>query len=365
MEFDLENFQVEKGSIVKILDFLPYPFLLAEERNFVFNNTFVNKKFIEEIGYTCDDIPTINDWFDKAYPDTEYRNQIKAGWTKIANKAIAEGKDSLMMQAKITTKFNKENWYEVKSSIRGNVQFVAFININEALEREQELKRINENKNKILSILGHDLRAPIANINTLTEFALSASMGEEEFFIYLNKLQDITKNTLDFLETTLIWTKNNFEKLVVKHDKIPLYDTIQKIITLYKDTLDKKKIYLQIAVNKNDVITSDIEILRIVLRNLISNSIKFTPEGGNIAINSTDSEREYYIKIKDNGIGMKKELLNMILEDKFDFGKTPSNHGGYGLGLRLCKDVLHSIGGRLDIVSSHQTGTDVTIILNR
>ena len=122
---------IDNVSLVKVLNFLPYPVLVSEFRNGEQHNIFVNKTFIDEIGYTCEDIPTISAWFSNAYPDFEYRNAVISDWNKLVIEAKAMNVDFITKQAQIKTKFQGEKWFEVKASLFGSVNIVAFVNIDD------------------------------------------------------------------------------------------------------------------------------------------------------------------------------------------------------------------------------------------
>ncbi|HEY3430166.1 MAG TPA: hypothetical protein VGK39_05765, partial [Cyclobacteriaceae bacterium] len=115
---------VDETDFSRILDFLPYPFILSEIRGNARCNIFHNRKFIEEIGYTPEEIPTIEEWFHYAYPDLKYRNEIIHEWKRREVIAKNEKRDFIIMQARIHTKNLGDKWYEVKASIVGQIQFI-------------------------------------------------------------------------------------------------------------------------------------------------------------------------------------------------------------------------------------------------
>ena len=149
MSILLDKFRIDNKILQRILDFLPYPFLVAEFRNGTHTNIYVNHKFREEIGFTISEIPTIDDWFDKAYPDPVYREEVMKSWGMLYQVAQRKRNDSVTMKANIHTRDRGNKWFEVKSSIFGRVQLVAFIDIHEVILKEKELSQLNENKNKI------------------------------------------------------------------------------------------------------------------------------------------------------------------------------------------------------------------------
>ncbi|KAH0533960.1 hypothetical protein FGG08_007428 [Glutinoglossum americanum] len=300
MSILLDNFRIDKKILQRILDFLPYPFLVAEFRNGTHTNIYVNQKFREEIGYTIADIPTIDDWFEKAYPDPTYRNEVMKSWGMLYQLAQRQRDDFVIMKASIRTNSRGDRWYEVKSSIFGRVQLVAFIDIHEVMLKKKELRRLNENKNKTLSILSHDLRGPIANLHELSKLALGHNLAQDEFFALVRNVNEKTFQTLEFLDTTLLWTRSNFDSIQITNEQIDLKGIVWDILAIYNDSFHDKKITVTQALSKDLKISCDPSILTIVTRNLISNAIKFTPEG-----------------VTDTGIGMTPDVVTEILSDNY------------------------------------------------
>lgn len=134
--FQLDEQIVPKEMLQQVLDFLPYPFLMAEFRNGVFTNVYLNQKFRDEIGYTLKEIPTIEDWFKAAYPDDTYREKVIFDWGHQGIESKKKGLNYVLLKARIQTKKSGPQWYEVKSSTFGRYQLVAFVNINSLLDKD-------------------------------------------------------------------------------------------------------------------------------------------------------------------------------------------------------------------------------------
>jgi signal transduction histidine kinase len=359
----LDKLNIDDETLTGVLDFLPYPFLVSEFRNSKRYNVFVNQKFLEEIGYTCEEIPTNEDWFKMAYPNPTYRQEVKEEWASRSLQAQKADEEFVFLRALIHTKMNGDRWYEVKSSVSGSSYLVSFIDIHEVLAREEELERANRNKDKILSILGHDLRSPIKNLHNLSMLALNASITKEEFLTTVARINDSAFQSLEFLDTTLLWTKSNFNKLSINIEKIAPRALVDKIMPLYRSLYEIKKITLSVDIQARIFIHSDVEILTIVIRNLISNAIKFTNESGAINISTEQGEGFFFIVVRDSGIGIDKQTLKSILENQYAPMKGTQQEMGIGLGLKLCKELLVHINGALEIESKPSEGTTVKIKL--
>ena len=363
MNIPSDQLKVDALALNKVLDFLPYPFLVSESRNGVYHNLYVNRRFLEEIGYSISEIPTIHHWFMKAYPDRQYRNEVVAGWRQRTDEARDKGQDAVMMNALIQTKAMGQQWYEVKSSVFAKINLVAFININDVVLKETELERLNENKNRTLSILSHDLRGPLMNLHTLTTLALNSDLTRKQFFETVANVNEKTFQVLEFVETTLLWTKSNFDKVNVNMDEIFVSEIARNILTLYGSSIKAKDIQVKVDIPQIDKVVCDHEILTIVLRNLLSNAIKFTPDGGTISIRHEVYSHTNLICVEDTGIGMSEAMIDMILVDNYASRRGTRQEKGLGIGLRLCRELLKKIKGRLEISSEQGKGTAVRIIL--
>lgn len=360
----LDQLNLNDDTVKGILNFLPYPFLVSELRGSKRQNVFVNQKFLDEIGYTCEDIPTNEEWFEMAYPDPIYREEVKEQWTSRAVQAQKLKEDSVFLRALIHTKRKGDRWYEVKSSLSGSFYLVAFIDIHDVLARDEELLNANQNKDKILSILGHDLRGPIRNLHALSSLITKTDLNSKEFIEAVKNINTRAFQALEFLDTTLVWTKSNFDKISINIENISPKILVEKILPMYSDLYEQKKINVVLEIPTAISIYSDVEILTIVIRNLIYNAIKFTPENGTIHINAEWEIGFFTLSVKDSGIGIDKNILDKItgnLSSSSSVGTQKET--GFGIGLKLCKELLTQINGALEIESIPNIGTKATIKL--
>jgi len=359
----LEQLDIDKETLKRILDFLPYPFLVSESRHGKRYNVFVNQKFLDEIGYSVEEMPTNDDWFNIAYPDPAYRKKIKTEWNKRSAQAIDANEDSVFLQAIVHTKKYGDRWYEVKSSLSGHIHLVAFIDIHNARAREEELEKMNQNKDKVLSVLGHDLRGPITNLQSISALTLSDNLSREEFSSMVKTLNEKVFQSLEFLDTTLLWTKSNFDKISIHIEKLTPRSVVENILPVYQSLYESKKLTVTLDIAAEAYIYSDAEILTIIIRNLISNAIKFTNEGGTIKISAKQEGELFVMSVKDSGIGMDQKTINMIWDDNYSSSRGTKSEKGLGLGLKLCRELLKLIGGTLDIDSKKNAGTTMKIKL--
>jgi signal transduction histidine kinase len=345
---------IERESLVKALNFVPYPFLLSEYREGAQYNIFVNRRFIEEIGYTCEDIPTIEHWFSKAYPDEAYRREVTQDWMARMEQAKSTGFDSVIKQARIQTKNQGTKWYEVKASMQGRINFVVFVNIDEEINREQELERTNENKNRILSILSHDLRSPLNSLRVVLGLAANNGLSHDEANEIFKRISQQVFQMTELLDTTLQWSKTNFTSIKPGHQVVDVNSIVAKHLDLYGETIRDKGIHITNDVQNIFGIWSDPEIISIVLRNLISNAIKYTPKGGSIRI-ADGFTSNYGLTVENSGHGLSNERINQLASGAYTSEPGINNEKGLGLGLKLCQQLLSLVNGRLEIEGSSTT----------
>ncbi|HEX5171265.1 MAG TPA: HAMP domain-containing sensor histidine kinase [Cyclobacteriaceae bacterium] len=358
-----DQFAIPRKSLQQILDFLPYPFLISEYKEGTYLNIFLNEKFHDEIGYSLQEIPLIEDWFKMAYPDPSYRAEVMKGWNDLAVESRNKGLNYILMKALVHTKEHGDRWYEVKSSTLGNYQLVAFVNVHEFAMKEEELEKTGENQNKMLSILSHDLRGPLSNLNSLVQMTLNEHITQEEFRNIAQSISERSSQALEFLDTTLLWTKSNFDKVTVKTEEVRIANIVKSVLSLFDRACENKKIGLSTAVDTDMVIHSDSEILTIVLRNLISNAVKFTPDGGKIMVRSWKESESIFLAVQDSGVGMNEDTINRILNDQYASKVGTHAEKGLGIGLKLCRDLLKKIGGSIIIESKLDEGTLMKVII--
>lgn len=362
MGFDSNSLNLDATTAEQLLNCLPYPFLVSEIRDGNVETVFINKQFIKEIGYTLDQITTRDAWFGIAYPDLNYRTEIAEAWKKNYAEASKPGGGEISMKAKVLTVHQGERWYEVKSSVIGRWGFIAFVDIHESVVLREELQRVNRDKNQILSVLAHDIRSPILNIRGISELALNSVISPQEFSDVVKNLHQKTKELLEFIDTTLVWTRTNFDSMQVNITKVDIAEIVDSILKIYEDVIRQKQLVINVTLTEA-VIYSDREVIKIVIRNLVSNAIKFTPVNGSISIVSEKSNENFIINITDTGEGIAPETLTKLLAEIHHSTLGTKGEDGLGLGLKLCHQLLDKINAKLEIESEHGKGTLMRVVM--
>lgn len=355
---DADEFQISRLEFQKVADFLPYPFIIGEVIDNIHWNTYLNEKFLEEVGYSYSEIPTIDKWYEHAYPDEEYRRKVISSWDKEEIESQQKGTVFVKTQSQITCKNGVKRWYEIKASVINKVHVVALIDLDKEIVLQEKLKRINENNDRMLSVLGHDLRGPIINLTAISEMASNREISQTDFSNFILMINEQSKQVLEMLETTLNWAKLNFNVLQQHETEIYFESIIYSVLEIYQNVYKSKNITIQLSLESTETIISDHEIVTIIIRNVISNAIKFTPKNGTIAIKLTKN----VLTFTDSGIGMSEEMITNIWNHNYISNRGTNNEKGIGMGLQLVLQLVEKINCKLTIDSEINKGTTISLV---
>lgn len=224
----------------------------------------------------------------------------------------------------------------------------------------EELEDSNLNKNKLFSIISHDLKSPFTALLGLSEFLKqnSAELSAEEVSDFSSRLHSSLKNVLRLVENLLEWSRVQSGSIEYDPIKFDLNVLINELNSIFIVMADNKKITLQNKVDPKQYVFADRNMIDIVVRNLLSNALKFTPAGGSVTISSEERKGEIVISVKDTGIGISKENLKKL----FMFGGNvkrsgTANEKGTGLGLILCKEFIKINKGECFVESEENKGS--------
>ncbi|NOU19231.1 MAG: tetratricopeptide repeat-containing sensor histidine kinase [Bacteroidales bacterium] len=225
-----------------------------------------------------------------------------------------------------------------------------------------ELNNVNSTKDRLFSIIAHDLRSPMSSMEGLSGIIrqlLSSGKTEKLDAIALHIDQTINRlNSL--LDNLLNWSLSQINGLHINSEIIYIKKVVLYSVDIQKSALEAKKITLNIDINDDLKVYVDQNMLRTVIRNLISNAIKFTPSNGFINISASSDNGLVRVSVKDSGIGITFEKLNTIFEiNSTKISAGTNGEKGTGLGLTLCRDFIALNNGNIDIISENGKGTEV------
>ncbi len=259
----------------------------------------------------------------------------------------------------------EEVFERIKTHLLIRKQQKEVLELNKRLqESNEELHLINNTKDKLFSIIGHDLRGPLSNINNLLKLILDGVLDKDEREELLNETMKSVKLTYDLLENLLFWAKNQRNEIDFHPTETIISTIIDDNIALQDSIARDKNIRLRAEYIPGVHVFADRHMLNIILRNLISNAIKFTHEGGQIAVIMTQKEDKVKITVKDDGVGISPENLDKIFNSYENFTTRGTRlEKGTGLGLILTKDFIEKNGGKLHIISQMDKGSEFSFTL--
>ncbi|MDP3641843.1 MAG: CHASE domain-containing protein [Bacteroidota bacterium] len=230
----------------------------------------------------------------------------------------------------------------------------------------EELKKVNDNKDRFISVLAHDLKSPFNSMLGFSEL-LSENFDElekHEIESYIGLIQTSAQGAYKLLDELLLWARVQTDQFPYKPEKINLIELFKSQVDDHALIAEKKHISVSYNPTKNVFVFADELMLKTILRNLLVNAIKFTQEGGTIRISTSKTENWVTITVSDNGIGMSPdEMSNLFDVSRLQSKSGTANEKGTGLGLLLCKDMVSKHGGKIWVDSTAGHGSKFSFTL--
>lgn len=232
-----------------------------------------------------------------------------------------------------------------------------------AEEQAVSMKKLNDEKDKLFSIVSHDLRAPLATIVDYLQVLSEADLEPKEKQRFENDLLQITRNTQDLLTNILIWSTSQMEGLKANIQKINVLKALHPTLTVQRAIASKKGLKLDFTIDPSLQVLADPDMLQVIIRNLIHNSIKFTERGGEIQIVCQQQQTHCLFTVRDTGIGISDTGSAAVFSLKAHSTYGTQNEKGVGLGLLLCKEFTEIQNGKIWLESIEGKGTVFYIAL--
>ncbi|MDJ1484540.1 PAS domain S-box protein [Cytophagaceae bacterium YF14B1] len=328
-----------------------------------------NNAFAESTGYFREELKsmTFQDLTPPEYEDSDKAQIILAGETGQYGPYEKEyitksGERITVLMAGIIIKNQKGEGY-VWSFIQ---------DISQLKKREQkinllldELVASNLQKDKLFSVIAHDLRGLIGKINTLLEFSLSSNESLPSDLQELLSLSQLCSvNAKDLLEDLLLWAQSQFQKVSFEPELCTVLHIAKSILEHNQYQILAKNIVITNHISPDLIAFTDESMLKVILRNLLSNAIKFSKSGGEIILTANQQDRMILFSVKDHGVGISPQNLEKLFQKHANF-TTYGTHGekGSGIGLELCKGFIEKHGGQIWVSSELNQGTTFTFSL--
>lgn len=230
-------------------------------------------------------------------------------------------------------------------------------------DKNKELEKLNDTKEKLFSIIAHDLRSPIGQLRNSLDLVNKEYISTEKFVEISAKLSTEVDQLQGTLDNLLKWSLSQFKGIQVNPEKTSLAQVLENKFILFKQKLEHKNITIQLE-GADQFILVDPDHLRLVLRNLVSNAIKYSYRNSTIIIRSYSKKQRVIIEIIDKGTGMNEVVRSSILNSENYLSNTGTeNEKGTGLGLKLCKEFIEKNNGQIWVESHEQTGSTFYISL--
>lgn len=231
----------------------------------------------------------------------------------------------------------------------------------ELVESQKKLEELNDTKNKLFSIIGHDLRGPIGTLKSFIEVIIDQKIYEdtESLKQSLQVLLSSTSTTYDLLDNLLLWAKSQQNEVVFKPDDVNIHEIVEANISLVSGMAKNKEITIHNQIPIEQIIYADSNMIMTVIRNLMTNAIKFTGNGKNIYLSVKEDNNLFTVSVKDEGVGITSANLEKLFDSKETFTTAgTSGEKGTGLGLLICKDFIEKHNGTIMALSEPGKGTE-------
>lgn len=351
-----EALKASEEKFRRLLELAPDAFFLGDKKG---NFITVNNKTIELTGFSKEELITMN--MSDLFPESSKND-------KPLRYDLLNLGDTIITEREIIRKTGERIHIEMNSRSMPDGTYQCFMrDISERkraeetlLKSELQLKELNATKDKFFSIIAHDLKSPFNSIlgfsNILEEQVKESNFDDLEKIAGL--IQKASKHAMDLLLNLMEWSRSQTGNIKYKPETTEFVPLITETIDLLKNAAHQKSIIISTEVQPNIFVFVDKDMIGTVLRNLITNAIKFTHPNGEIVVSAEQKQNELMVAVSDNGIGIKKvnvEKLFRIDESYSTMGTQ--NETGTGLGLLLCKEFVEKHGGKIGVESEVGKGS--------
>ncbi len=261
----------------------------------------------------------------------------------------------------LTKPFNKE---ELIVRVMQQISLVAARRI--IMEQNEELRHTISNRDKMYSVIAHDLRSPMASIRMVLNLFVSTVSPEmigQELYDLIDKANRESEETHSLLDNLLKWTKSQMGRLNVVYQDFEINDVVLGVVDIFVIIAETKHIRLNCNLGTENLkVHADTDMLNTVIRNFLSNAIKFSNENSTIDITVARSGDFARISVRDHGVGISEDrIASLFSSGKNTYGTK--NEEGSGLGLQLCKDFAVKNGGDVEVESVHGEGSTFSVLV--
>ena len=232
------------------------------------------------------------------------------------------------------------------------------------IAQSKRIKELNNLKDRLFAIISHDLRRPFNNLSNTLRLLVAGSLSEQRIQTIIPLLIKSMSSVSELLDNLLQWSNSQLKGETIEESVFNMNDLVKKQIELFETQASEKQIVLKNEINKDISVFADRNLIDIVMRNLVSNAIKFCNESGEVIISGKQQADRVEISVKDKGVGISPENIDKIFQDKGKFTTLGTNkEQGTGIGLMLCKDFIEKQNGSIGVESTINEGSRFWFIL--
>ena len=233
------------------------------------------------------------------------------------------------------------------------------------IQQNEELEKLSIEKDKLFSIVTHDIKTPLNSIQGYLELLAQVDLNNEERLLLKQQLLEVTKNTSSMLTNVLSWSKTQLEGSHAELVSLDVKQTLTNGLNIEHSNAKRKGVALDIYCEDGFEIIADQNMFELVMRNLVNNAIKFTPKDGSVTINVIEEDGKCVIMVKDTGLGIGHHQQEKIFKLKACSTFGTNNERGIGLGLMLCKEFTELQGGEIWFDSTPKQGSTFNLSFNK
>lgn len=224
-------------------------------------------------------------------------------------------------------------------------------------EQATQLNDLNNIKNKLFSIIAHDLRTPLVSFIQMLNLVNDDTVQGDEFKEMLPQLLKQVSYTSTMLENLLAWSNSQMNGFTLTNEEFDLASLVDNSILIFEKQITEKQITVKDSVDSTMIVNADRNAIELVIRNLIANAIKFTPSHGNINITAEKKNDFFHVLVSDTGRGMAPSLVDKLFNHEVHSTMGTANEKGTGLGLKICKEFIERSGGKIWVKSELNKGS--------